>query len=213
MTIAHIESVGPAVHHDPPEVVAQRQLLGVWLLIAGDAVIVGSLLFTYLYLRGLNTQKQWMPAGVHGASLVLSWGLVAVTALSALAVWSGEQSIRRGKKDAVSMALVAAVLALAASAIGVAQLAQIPHALNSTSGVRQIAGSYASSLLALDMSNLAHLVLLAFLGLAVAVRVGRGATSAQAWTHARFVRIFWVWVASAIGASAVVTTLFVNSPH
>ena len=37
-----------------PTDLATRQLLGVWLVIAGDAVVVISLLFTYLYLRALG---------------------------------------------------------------------------------------------------------------------------------------------------------------
>jgi hypothetical protein len=41
--------------------------------------------------------------------------------------------------------------------------------LNATSGVRQVAGSYASSLMAIDVSNFLRLVVLIFLALAMIV--------------------------------------------
>jgi heme/copper-type cytochrome/quinol oxidase subunit 3 len=203
MLEAHADGGG---HHEPAEVVAQRQLLGVWLFIAGDAVIVGSIVFTYLYLRGLNTEGQWMPHGMHAVSAVLTWGVVLVTLLSAGAVWVGERSTRQGTGGGVGAALAAAALALLAAAVGVVALRHIPQVVNASSGVRQVEGTYASSLLAIDGSNVIHLVLLALLGLGVAMRTAKGKISAAAPTHARLVRIFWVWVAFATTLSAVVTS-------
>ena len=91
-------------------------------------------------------------------------------------------------------------------------IADVPHAANATSGVSQVAGSYASSLLAIDVSNLFHLILLVFLGLAVVVRTRKGLISQAAPTHGRLVRIFWVWVAVSVTFAALVTTVFVASP-
>lgn len=213
MTVAHTAH-GPAATHDQaPEVVAQRQVLGVWLFIAGDAVIIGSLLFTYLYLRGLNTQQQWMPAGVHGASTVLSWVTLAVAVLSALGLRSAERSVSRGASNAIALFLLASALALVGAGFSIVALGKIPRYVNAVSGVKQIAGSYASALMAIEVSNVVHLVLLALLGIGVAVRVAKGRISAAAWTHARLVRIFWVWVVSAMTLSAVITTVFVGSPR
>lgn len=198
-------------HHESHEVVTSRELVGVWLFIAGDAVILTALLFTYLYLRGLNTAKQWMPQGVHGASTLMTWLVVAVVAVSAWAVWSGEKSIGRGR-SAVPGALLGTVLAAVGVVLSITAIANIPHAENVTSGVRQVAGSYASSLMAIDVSNVVHLVLLVFLGLAVSSRAKKGLISAARPGHARLVRIFWVWVSVSIAVAAIMTTLFVASP-
>lgn len=210
-TTAH-HADATALHHEPPEMVAGRQVLGVWLFIAGDAVVVGSLVFTYLYLRGLNTLSQWMPKGVHGASDLLAWGIVAAAAASAAAVWAGEDAIRRQTGGRVGLVLAGTVLALGSLALVVVAIRNIPQAVNATSGVRQIAGSYASGLLAIDVSNLIHLVVLALLGVGVAVRTSKGRISAQAPTHARLVRIYWVWVVVSMAISAALTTIFVASP-
>lgn len=202
-----------ALHGEPAEVVAQRQLVGVWLFIAGDAVIVGSLLFTYLYLRGLNTEKQWMPPGAHGASLLLAWGVVLAAAASLGALRRAEQTVERGGRDAVAIALGASFVALVAAGLGIVAISKIPLAVNAVSQVRQVAGSYASALLAIDLSNVAHLVLLALLGVAVAVRTAKGVISASNPLQARLVRIFWAWVTLAIALSAAITTAFVTSPR
>ena len=198
-------------HHDSPEVVATRQLVGLWLFIAGDAVILLSLLFTYLYLRGLNTASQWMPKGVHGTGLVLEWGIVVIAAVSAWAIWSGEKAVVRGK-SAIGGAWLATLFAVVGAVLCGVSIADIPHYVNATSQVRMVAGSYASSLLAIDVSNIVHLLLLVFLGVAVAVRSKKGLISQTSPTHARLIRIFWVWVTVSIALAALITTVFVASP-
>jgi heme/copper-type cytochrome/quinol oxidase subunit 3 len=200
------------VHHDPPEVVTGRQVLGVWLFIAGDAVIVGSILFTYMYLRGLNTVQQWMPRGVHGASDVLAWGIVLAAACSLAVFVAAERATGRGSNGAVGMALLAVVLVLAGVVLCVLAIRHVPQAVNPTSQIRQIDGSYASSILAINVSNLLHLAVLAFLGVAIAVRTAKGRITAANPTHTRLVRIFWAWVVVSMAVAALMTTVFVASP-
>ncbi|MGO9456537.1 MAG: hypothetical protein ACLP62_05750 [Acidimicrobiales bacterium] len=212
MTATSHEFDATTLVHDAPEVVAGRQLTGIWLFIAGDAVIVGAIVFTYLYLRGLNTSQQWMPRGVHGASDVLAWCTVLVVAASALFAWAAEQAIRRKSSAPVALAVVGSVLALGAVALVVVALRAIPQAMDPTTGALHINGSYGSALLAIDVNNLVHLLLVALLGIGVAVRTARGRISSRAPTQARFVRIYWVWVVVSITASAVVTSVFVSSP-
>ena len=197
--------------HEAPEKVAGRELVGVWLFIAGDAIILIAILFTYLYLRGLNTQKLWMPAGVHPASGVLTWLTVAVVAISAWAMWSSETTTSKGGRG-VAAAALATLLAVGGVALSVVQISKIPHAINATSGVRQVAGSYASSLLAIDISNCVHLLLVVFLGVAVMMRMSKGLISQTSTSHARLIRIFWVWVAASVVIAALVSTIFVASP-
>jgi heme/copper-type cytochrome/quinol oxidase subunit 3 len=199
-------------HHESPEVITSRELVGVWLFIAGDCVILIALLFTYLYLRGLNTAQQWLPTGVHGASTLMAWLTVAVVAASAWAIWSGENAITRARPAASLQLVLATLLALVGAGLSIQAIASIPHATNATSGVGQVAGSYASTLLAIDISNLVHLVVLVFLGLGVAARTKKGLISLERPGHARLVRIFWVWVTASVTAAAITTTIFVASP-
>jgi len=56
-------------HHDSPEKVDGRERLGVWLFIGADVVTVGALLFTYLYLRAVNTTGHWMQMWGYQGSL------------------------------------------------------------------------------------------------------------------------------------------------
>ena len=70
MSDLHVEV---AAHHEAPEIVDHRQRLGIWLFIGGDVVTTGALIFTYLYLRAVNTNGSWMsvvglPANGRSAS-------------------------------------------------------------------------------------------------------------------------------------------------
>jgi heme/copper-type cytochrome/quinol oxidase subunit 3 len=197
--------------HESPEKVTGRELVGLWLFIAGDAIILIALLFTYLYLRGLNTSNLWMPHGVHGVSDVMTWLTVVVVALSAWAVWVGEKTTQRGGRGA-SAAAMATLLAVVGFALTIISITKIPHSINATSGVRMVSGSYASSLLSIDISNAVHLALLTFLGLCVIVRTRKGLISQATPSHGRLIRIFWVWVLVSVGFAALITTLFVASP-
>jgi len=197
--------------HEPPEKVTGRELVGVWLFIAGDAVILVALLFTYLYLRGLNTSNLWMPHGVHGAFALMSWLTVVVVALSAWAVWAGEKTTQRGGRG-VSAAATATLLAVVGFALSILAISKIPHSINATSGVRMVSGSYSSSLMSIDISNAVHLAILVFLGLCVIVRTRKGLISQATPTHGRLIRVFWVWVTVSVAFASVITTVFVASP-
>src|ERR1019366_4933563 len=135
-------------HHESDETVTSRELVGVWLFIAGDCVILIALLFTYLYLRGLNTAQQWLPQGAHGASNVMAWMTVVVVAASAWSVWSGEKAVASANAAAKFLLPLATLLAAAGAVLSIKAIGTIPHATNATSGVGQVAGSYASTLLA-----------------------------------------------------------------
>jgi len=59
-THAHHDAHADGGHHEPPEVVDGRQRMSIWLFIGGDALTLAALVFTYLYLRGVNTSGHWM---------------------------------------------------------------------------------------------------------------------------------------------------------
>jgi heme/copper-type cytochrome/quinol oxidase subunit 3 len=144
-------------HHDPPEKVDARQRLGIWLFIGADVITLAALLFTYLYLRGVNTDGHWMamwgykgslhtyeywmnaalagtlknPTYVHVGvvSAGLQWLLTAITAVSAGVLWLGEKSLRATKnaKAFSSTALLAMLLTFAGMAVGAVLLSDLPQ--------------------------------------------------------------------------------------
>jgi heme/copper-type cytochrome/quinol oxidase subunit 3 len=144
-------------HHESPEVIDGRQRMAVWLFIGGDMVILAGLLFTYLYLRGVNTDGHWMNMlgytghswsyyynvlFVKGGSLpnptIVSvkpisagfyWFVTLVTALSAAVLWSGERRLRMSKdaKAFVPIAALATIVAVVALVLTIIQLRQIPE--------------------------------------------------------------------------------------
>jgi heme/copper-type cytochrome/quinol oxidase subunit 3 len=213
--VPHAEEHGDHAgdHAFAPEFKDGYQRFGIYLFIVGDAVIVGSLLFTYLYLRGLNIQKQWMPNGVHTVSAALNWGIAACVVLSAIAVWFSESALKRRSGGFSAFAFLAVAIALVGAVLQVIFMRDIPQATNSVSGVVQVHGAYASAMLAIGGSNLAHLVVLAFLGIGLLIRAARGRVTSDKWYQARLVRIFWVWVATATVITAACTTIFSSSPR
>jgi heme/copper-type cytochrome/quinol oxidase subunit 3 len=144
-------------HHDSPEKVDGRERLGVWLFIGADVVTVAALLFTYLYLRGVDTSGHWMsmwgyqgslhtysywlnaagngtlkaPTLIHvgTVSAGLQWLVAAVTVVSAGLLWVGEKSLR-SKKNAKSFsatALVAAILPIVGIIFAAVLLKDLPQ--------------------------------------------------------------------------------------
>ena len=144
-------------HHEPPEVVDGRQRMGIWRFIGGDMVGLSALLFTYLYLRGVNTGGHWMqmlgytghpysyyynildvkggslpnPTMIHVGTLSagLNWTVTALTVVAAAIVWAAERGLRATKnaKSYSSLAAVAAVVTVVAIVFTVIQLRHIPQ--------------------------------------------------------------------------------------
>jgi heme/copper-type cytochrome/quinol oxidase subunit 3 len=230
-------------HHETPEKVDGRERLGVWLFIGADVITVAALLFTYLYLRGVDTNNHWMmmqgyPGGLHTyqgwenllnngklgnpkdvyvgpLSAGLQWLVCAITIVSAAVLWFGEKGLRATKnaKAFSPMALFAAVLALAGVAFAAVQLSDIPQifvAVNDSLTMSYT--TYDSAIMAIIASTLGHLVILAFLGLGLAVRSARGVVNGDRWYQVRLVRYFWVWVAiSSVVVTLITTTI--NTVH
>lgn len=228
-------------HHEPPEVVDGRQRMAIWLFISGDAITFSGILFTYLYLRGVNTGGHWMSMmgyqghtyawyenalngsglpdptliTVHPLSAGLNWLVSLITVLSAAIVWMAEKNLRTSKntKTYSAMAWLAVAVTVVGAAYMLKQLHSIPaifSAINDSHTMSYTA--YDSTMMLLIGSGLVHLVLLAFLGVGLALRSSRGVLNGDKWYQARLVRMFWVWVAiSAVVGSAVTTTI--NTIH
>ena len=193
------------VHHDPPEVVGNRQRTGVILLIVADVAFVLSMVFAYLYLRGLNTEGGWISADEpRTASTALGWVIAAVMIVSWVAYRWAEVGARSGQAQRVILGVLAANVLVVLDAI--LQIYQITSA-----NLRPDYGSYASSFLALSGYHIVHLALTLFIGLGVWNRARLGLFAHNDW-HVRLVGYWWTWVAIAAILTAATTSL-TTSPH
>jgi heme/copper-type cytochrome/quinol oxidase subunit 3 len=248
MSIADIEPVsemhgGTPGHHEDPEKVDGRQRLGVWLFIGADVITVAALLFTYLYLRGVDTAGHWMemtgypghlhtyqewenllnagtlknPTSVYVGTLSagLQWLTAGLTVISAAVLWFGEKGLRATKnaKAFSPVAVVAMLLTLAGVVVCAIQLKDIPQIfVPANDSITMSYTTYDSAMMAIIGSTLGHLVILAFLGLGLAIRSARGVISGDKWYQVRLVRYFWVWVAASAVVSTLITTT-INTVH
>lgn len=182
-----------------------RQRLGVVLLIMADASFVASLIFTYFYLRGLDTDGGWIPRGTPTLGILEGWVIAIVVVLSAAAYRWGQDGLRAADNRRFMTGLAVALLLLLADlGLQIYRLATLPFSTST--------GSYASIVITFAGSHLVHLLITLFLGVAIWNRARRGLFTADSHWHVRLVGYWWTWVA----VSAVLlafTASFVASPH
>jgi heme/copper-type cytochrome/quinol oxidase subunit 3 len=214
----------------------------VWLFIGGDIIILAALLFTYLYLRGVDTGGHWMSllgykghsyayyqniangsVGLPAPKLIhvgpmsggFEWLIALVTVVSAAIVWQAERALRVTKNARAysTMASVATVVTIVAIVLTIIQLRNIPEVFVATNDSQGMAyTAYDSAYLAISGSGLVHLVILTFLGLGLTIRSRKGLINGERWFQARLVRLFWVWIAVSSVIVAAVTTT-INTIH
>jgi heme/copper-type cytochrome/quinol oxidase subunit 3 len=229
-------------HFLEPAVLDGQQRLGVWLFIGGDIIIVAALLFTYLYLRGVNTSGHWMTllgykghsyayyenianssAGLPAPKLIhvgpmaagLEWVIALITVVSAAIVWQAERALRSTKnvKAFTSTAAIATAVAVVAIVFTIVQLRSIPEVFIASNDTQGMTyTAYDSVFLAIAGSGLIHLIILTFLGLGLTIRSSKGLITGERWFQARLVRMFWVWIAVSSVIVAAVTTT-INTIH
>lgn len=225
-----------SAHHEAPEVVDHRQRLGIWLFIAGDVVTTSALIFTYLYLRAVDTGGHWMsivglPANGRSADEVqsvldnggsmlhiieaplsasFSWVLALVMVASAAIYWFGEKQLRAsdaGRKAFVAISAVAGLVVLAYIVLSIIQLRQVPQYWRvEHDSSLWVYTTYGSCMLALGVSAVIHAIVLAFLSFGSATRAAVGVIGHDRWFQVRLVRYFWVWVALSTVILTAITT-------
>jgi hypothetical protein len=100
---------------------------GVRLALGGLSFAFGCFVFAYFYLRSLNSNDHWHPAGFHGPQQWAGAVIMALVVLGALLQWAGLTRIKAGHKGAwVRAATVALVLGLAAIGLQIWQLFNLP---------------------------------------------------------------------------------------
>jgi heme/copper-type cytochrome/quinol oxidase subunit 3 len=195
----------PNVHLEDPDLIGRRWRTGVRLLILADASFVAALLFSYFYLRGLNTEKAWLADGQATASIAFGWLLAGGLVLSAVAFRWAQRGIENGKESRFVAGAALALLVLVVDAVAqVWQLVSFPF------GVADSA--YSSSLYTLAGANLFHLLLTVFLGIGMWNRGRHHIYSASSNWQVRLVGLWWTWVALA-SVLAAFTTSFITSPN
>ena len=189
-----------------PEDLFRTQRLGVLLVIAADVAFVLSLMFTYFYLRGLNTNDGWIPKHYPAtASIGFSWLIAGVMVLATLAFLWGQGGAMAGDNGRlVTGALGALALVLVDLGLQIYQLATLPF--------KTTTGGYSSAFIALALANVLHLLLTLFIGLAAWNRARVGRYSGDGHLQVRLVGYWYTWVAIAALLTAF-TTSFVASPH
>lgn len=198
-------ATAPVQHHDPIEVVGARWRTGVVLLIAADAAFVASLVFSYFYLRGLNTSGGWLPKGSPTAAIWVGWAIAGGLVLSAVAYRWGQVGLRAGKAGRLAVGAGLGVLIVAADTVGqIIQIGTFPFRVDS--------GSYASSVMVLACANLFHLLLTLFIGIGLWNRARMHKYAVGDDWQVRVTGIWWTWISVAALLSAF-TTSFIASPH
>ena len=199
------------LHHDSPDTVGRRDRLGVILLIAADIAFVGSLMFSYMYLRFLNTEGAWIPEGMTETPPLATWLVVIFMVVGLIAIYLGVKGMRTGKASAlVRGSGIALIAALAAVVFQIVQM----HDFNFPLGEKgYFAGSYSSSMMTLAGANAFHLVLTIIISLGIFNRSRLGKYQDPASWQPRIAVYWWLWVVISATMVGLMTTYYVGSPY
>lgn len=204
MTSVTLRAHGGEGHAEDPIVVGRRWQTGVLLLILADVSFVVALLFSYLYLRGLNTTNSWVLPKQQTEPIWVGWLIAGILVLSAIVYRVGLAGIRVGSTGRLLAAAgLGVLLVLADFAAQIGQLVTLPFGITDS--------AYSSELYALGGANLLHLLITLFLGIGVWNRTRRGLYSRDDARQVQMVGFWWTWVSVAAVATALVTS-FVYSP-
>lgn len=187
-------------HAEHTHDVARSQRLAVILLIAADGAFVFGLVFTYFYLRGLNTSNGWIGAGDATVSPFWNWLIAALVVASALIY---QRSERRARNGGDTKGLITGTR-IALAIVAVDLIIQIWRILASPGTVGDDA--YNSIMVTMGAAHVFHLLLTLFAGVAVWLRTQRGLTSGVSGGHPELVGYWWTWVAVSAVIIAIATS-------
>lgn len=195
----------PGEHHEDVDTVGRRWRSGVLLLILADVAFVVGLIFSYFYLRGLNTSGQWLTEGGKTASIWVSWAVAGGLVLSAGAYRWGLLGIRSANTTRLVSGMAVALTLIVLDTVGqVMQMTSFPF--------KPDANAYASSVYTLAGANLFHLLLTLFLAIGMWNRSRLGKYTQESRWQVEIVGIWFVWIAVAALGGALATS-FIASPN
>jgi heme/copper-type cytochrome/quinol oxidase subunit 3 len=208
-----------AGHHETHEQRHFKERMALWLFIGGDALFLLMELFFWFYLRALNTNGLWrgdacstahpctdglgnaITQEVHKASASYTVIIAGLSVVVALLVWAVERAAQNREHRSVvtGIATLSLVVLLGAIAVQCYQFGTLPFTT--------VDGTYASTFLFFMGSTLAHLMLLAFIGIGLANRARLGRYDDGNWYQVHLIRIFAVWIATSVCVLALVMSL------
>jgi heme/copper-type cytochrome/quinol oxidase subunit 3 len=205
---------------EPVAVVARRNRLGLIFLIVADFSGTIALIISYCYLWSLNVNNGWAPnQQTFGNNDLLKsrsplpwaadwpfWAILVLVVVSTLILWLGIRSLRSDHRGGlVAASAIALVVIIGAIVLQWWQITTFPFGPGN--------GSYASAVFLLTASTLAHLLLIAFLLLAITNRTRAGLVSTENPFQAKLVGYWMVWVCASILLGALCTTFLKASPN
>ena len=187
------------VHHDAPEVVGRRERLGVRLLIVADGAFVFGMIFSYFYLRNLNTNNGWIPEGGHTFSAASGWIAIAPLIVAAILHKIGQRNL----KTIGSISILTLIAYLYGLYFQIHQMANMPFIVKDTGGFE---GAYASSWVLMAGANVFHYVIATFLALGLVIRARRASVdpTLEMW-RMRTAASWFTWIAVS-GVACAITT-------
>jgi len=199
------------MHHDSPDTVGRRDRLGVILLIVADIAFVGSLIFTYLYLRFLNTEGAWLPEGMTPAPSTSTWLVVICLLIGLFTITWGVRGMKGGHKSQLVIGAGIALLAsIVAAVLQFHQIASYDFPLNDKG---YFAGTYSSSIVTLAGANAFHLILTIVITLGIFNRARMGKYTDPASWQPRIAVYWWLWIVISAVLVGLMTTYVVSSPY
>jgi heme/copper-type cytochrome/quinol oxidase subunit 3 len=185
------------VHHDAPEIVGRRERLGVRLLIVADGAFLFGLIFSWFYLRNLNSDQAWMLNTKHSFSIASGW-------YSVIPMIAGGVLHKIGQRSGKSIGLLSAisfVLYIWGAYYVIHQIAHMPF-IDHDSG--NFESSYGSMWVIFAGSAVFHYILSAFMALGVSIRSVRAKVdpTLEKWRMAT-ASSWFTWVAISGLASAI----------
>lgn len=97
------------------------------LAIGGLAFLFGAFLFSYFYLRSLNSGGRWMGSGYHPPNVIMGTFIMMLVLTSSAVHYAGLQQIKAGRKRVWQvLGLVALALGLTAVTLQILELLYLP---------------------------------------------------------------------------------------
>lgn len=177
-------------------------LWGMGLLVVLEAMVIGSMIVSYFYLRVMSAAA-WPPAGIAAPDLLLPSVGTALLVVSVVPMAAAVRATRRGRRRPQLAGLGGALLLLAAYlAVSVLEAGGRTYA-HSTN-------AYGSVVWTLSGYQEMHAIGLLLLGGVVAVRAARGRVGPDSPLAVEITALYWYFVA----ASSVATYATLSiAPH
>ncbi|MGI9196115.1 MAG: cytochrome c oxidase subunit 3 [Candidatus Nanopelagicales bacterium] len=205
---------------EPVSVVARRNRVGLTFLIVVDFSGTMALIISYCYLWSLNVNNGWAPnqQTFNGNNGLVSrsplpwaadwpfWTILLLTVIATAVAWWASRGIAEGHRGRLlTGSLVASLVIIVALVLQIWQMSTFPFGPSN--------GAYASVVFLLTGSTAVHLVLVAFLLLAVLNRSRAGLISAGNPSQVKLVSMWMTWVCASILLGCLCTTFLKASSN